>query len=348
LNYKETAPYVALNSAMDTSYAFLVFDPVNPDSIVGKITYQSFAPGSYHTIVYAGDPCRTAPHYTSGNALDSMRVRVLDDNSLGNEETAPVPSSIRYFIVNAMIPGQSNHDDGMNQWWGFTVANDANPNHHGFTFDPSQSWKPVPSYGAIDGDGVQDVYFSSVTLSAWVQVKGFTVANANGDNPQVIFDVHAQRSNMVAENAYSIIFFDTIPGKKNDSSALGKTMTSVLVSDQPDPNKATLIFVNATAPSKKWTSTSAANIVSFYVNGNKVSFAGTLGKSVNATFDPSDLAITAKLGGSQGTTQIDAGSFTIHGAKAGEVYEVVLMGQRSDADFNSPYPSTIKVYHVGH
>jgi len=70
LNYRDVGPYVALNTALDTSYAFYVFNGNNPDSVFGKITFQSFAPGSYHTIVYAGDLCRTAPHNPLGDALD--------------------------------------------------------------------------------------------------------------------------------------------------------------------------------------------------------------------------------------------------------------------------------------
>jgi hypothetical protein len=344
LDYRDVAPYVALNTALDSSYAFYVFDADDPTrTVIGKIAYQSFAPGSYHTIVYAGDLCRTAPHNTMGNPTDSLRVRVLDDNGLGNEETSPIPSSIRYFIINAMIPDQPNHDDGVNQWWAFTVANDANPNHHGFTFDPVQTWHPVPGYGAVN-DGIQDVYFSSATLSTWLQVKGLTVANANGDNPVVAFDVHAQRSNMVSDNAYSIIFFDTIPGKKNDSSAMGKAMTSALVTDQPTPGKVTLIFVNAVAPSKAHKSGTQDNAVSFFVNGDKVSFGGTSGKSITEAYDPITLNITAKLG--PATSIIDAGSATINNAPPNSIYEVVIMGQRSDDAFHSEYPSTVKIFRI--
>ena len=350
LGFTETGDYVALNTAMDTTYAFYVIDAANPSNVLGKISYQSFAPGSYHTILYAGDLYRTGSHASEmGDATDSLRVRVLDDNVLGNEETSPIPQSIRYFIVNAMIPDEA---PGSEPFWAYTVANDANPAHFGFTFDPVRTFDPVPNYGAIDGNGIQNVYYSATTLSTWIDVKGFQVADAHGASQKIIFDVHAPRKDMVSDNAYAMIFFDTIPpAKKSDSSGLARTMITVPMPEPPSQDSAVVVFANAVAPSGVYKSVgtgASGNITSIYINGtDKVPFGGTNGSRITVSYPANqDLNITAKLGTS--STLVDvSNSVTLH-TEPGGVYLVTIIGQRSDDKFHSDWPARIKVFRVGH
>ena len=39
--------------------------------------------------------------------LDSLRLRIFDDNTKGNDQTVPIPQSFRYFFYNALIPQEN-------------------------------------------------------------------------------------------------------------------------------------------------------------------------------------------------------------------------------------------------
>ena len=82
--FNNCTPYLALKTALDTSFAFFVTDTSN--RIIAKLTYQTFVAGSYYTLIYGGDLCNTQinnPADTVNDAVATLLLRVLDDNQNG-------------------------------------------------------------------------------------------------------------------------------------------------------------------------------------------------------------------------------------------------------------------------
>jgi hypothetical protein len=140
----------------------------------------------------------------------------------------------------------------------------------------------------------------------------------------------------------SIIINDTVPklykyGKGGVKTVLtpidsARAQFVVAVPDVPDPNKPTLVVINALAPVKKGSATQ--NAVTFTVNGTQVPYTGNWSpKNYKVFTDASAGTVTVTATIKTAPTTDVSTSFE---AKNGEIYEVILCGRTNDSRGNTP------------
>jgi hypothetical protein len=240
------SPYVALKTALDTSYAFFVTNSAN--QIIARLTYQTFVAGSYYTLVYAGDLCNTpldnaADTVNDGN--DTLRLRAFDDNGNGADQTNPVPITYRYNIINAISPQYGSPVDSV----GFTVNSADFPEYDNFSVPPI----PLDSVGGTgvsfsSSDNVTNVNYQSgvipaapaLTLSVNAEALNGTTSLGQLFTSNITFSPPSTfDGSIIPNNSVSYLFYDdTI---KNLTSA-GKNLV-FSVPDSSIADSAILIFV---------------------------------------------------------------------------------------------------------
>ncbi|MFI5202476.1 MAG: hypothetical protein ACHQNE_08830, partial [Candidatus Kapaibacterium sp.] len=164
----QIGPYFALNTALDTSFAFIVTNKNN--IVLARLSYQTFVPGGYYTLVYAGDPCNTIatnPADSSISSLDTFRLHAFDDNTTGNDVTNPIQYSYRYNVINDIYPWVPyDPTNSQNNVIGFLVNGGGFPEHAGYSINPVPALRPggagVAAVAQPDGtDTVYDVNYQS-------------------------------------------------------------------------------------------------------------------------------------------------------------------------------------------
>ncbi|MEO6940644.1 MAG: hypothetical protein ABI444_10970 [Candidatus Kapaibacterium sp.] len=331
--------YTQIPFKPDTSYSFFIVN--QDDTVLSRLAGVAFAPGSYHTLTFSGDPCKFAPNVKTGAALDSFRIRVLDDNGIGNDVTAPsIPQILRYNFVNGLIPVDfpGALTPPYAKELGIVINND---NLLNFQHMAPISVAPAPL--ASSSGNVNDVQFTSTLLTTAIDVKGF----ATDDLPdqargRLLFDYRAGlRTSIVSDLPASLMIIDTpiSTGRTADSTIVSEVM--VPIPDQALHGAARLVLINGLAPARKPTVVPPlGNYVTINVNGtddpflqNKkpTSYDNTYILPGVPTGGSSPVTVTATCKAS-GTQPIETFTVTFD-AKDGGIYEVVLLGQRGNSKY---------------
>ncbi len=341
--------YQAIPFKTDTTYTFFLTDPNGKDSVVTRIAGQSFDPGSYHTIVFAADLSKVGKNAasTAGDALDSIRLRIFDDNGIGNDQTSPtIPQSLRFNFINAYVP-PPNADPTKQRTYsqlGIVVNNDGNitfPGMNQFDVAPALSFF-VPTY--MDGSQLVHVtQFTSIPLTAAVDIKGYQTDNVPaGARGQLLFDYKAgARLDIKSDMPTSFIAFDVPPllSKAADSTSVGEV--AVPIPDNAVPGQSNIVLVNALA---SVVAGPTASYASMTVNGvQDVSFGVPTSGKKPSTYDnkivlPSGTPVTivATLP-KKVPTFPNPENFTVtFTPKDGKIYEVVFVGVRGTTNSSAP------------
>ncbi len=336
-SFPNATAYSPLGFNTDTSYTFFV-TPTGSPIFIARIGFVSFAPGSFHTIIYSGDTARNVGNGYKGDAIDSLRIRIFDDNASGADMTNPIPSSLRYNIVNGIVP--SLPFIGKYDNFGFAVNKDQNPKNLGFTFLQDASMSVFPGHSAsITSEGVVNVTFAGGFLTPVVELQGF-LANPTASGP-AFMDIHVAHANFKTDAPVSIILTDTVQFKSGvgtpdslkicDSSSFSHF--TVPLPDLPDQNNALLVFANGISYNKKMAKPPFSITPS--VNGTVVPnySAAIPGRFTPVTAPvvaaPGLVTLTGFVGPASGNVNLPMISFT---AVAGAIYEVVVVGQKGNPD----------------
>ncbi len=352
--------YDSLMTAQDTSYEFVVTNQNN--QIIARLGYQTFTAGNCYTLVYAGDPCNTLannPADSTQNAVDTMRLRAFDDNSLGNDLTNPILAAFRFNIVNDIIPVNAKYpyDANNDSTVGFLINGQGFPEFGGLSLPPvplyqgrGENWTSMPS------DSVLEVNYQSAVIPNPMVVAGFAT-NPMGTNQVPLFTA-GTGNNKMSEAAllndtnygkpFTFLFYDTVP--KNPDSALASQLSSsshyslVPVVDASTPGAVIFEFVAGIVPYAPYT-TPQENESLFWAQPQgsaSIPAASNSGKglasgkysvltvpisSPTATFTVSDSV--GFEGGSKLNTVV-AGNSRTFTVQAGGIYEVVSVGTKSD------------------
>jgi len=355
--FNNCTPYLALKTALDTSFAFFVTNSAN--QIIAKLTYQTFVAGSYYTLVYAGDLCNTPlgnPADTVNDAVDTLRLRVLDDNGNGADQTNPVPTTYRYNIINALTPRPGVKLTSV----GYTVNGADFPEYNGFSVPaiPVDGEGGSGSSPSSVNSGVLNVTYQSAAIPPGVGPVPVVAAGLNGSvNTGQLFTASMTEKSpfdtaIAPNHTVSFLFYDTIGAKLTGSE--GSKVLAFSVPDSSDPNSVTLVFV----PGVMGKSTTTASLFSYSVNGGPVipwkwnssatkgAQTGNIGHTakpvVKAAVTPGasgiPITITASLYGTNGTTGAIPLPTKTFNAFAGGIYEIVSVG-----DAKSDNTSTLNV-----
>jgi hypothetical protein len=336
--------YVALNHALDTSYAIYLTDPANSTSIISRLGGAAFAPGSFYTIVFGGNDLKCRD--TTAEKADTLRIRYFDDNEAGNELTFPVQQSLRFNVINGLI-SPPNATDSQRQYTeiGLVVNNDDR-----FLVDRMIAKQVAP---ILTGPGVEttpDVIPTGFFTLPWTDAILVSMYRRDGltgstrGNPAITKYVDARlgnRRNIKSDEPFSMIIMDTVNNNKKagfpwiDSSGV-RTFGIPLPVTSPS-NEITLVLVNALARFKIQPAT-AGTQAKFYVNGEVPSFWNTpqpQEKYSTMTIPATELQnINIKV--EIGRTSVVQTLEKNFQALPGGVYEVVIVGQRENTTTGTP------------
>lgn len=327
ITFMNKSNYLALTTKNDSAYTLFV-TPQGSSTILARLGFQSFAPGTYHTVVYAGDPLRVAPYDTTGNPADSLRIRVYDDNTAGNDETFPIPLTFRYNIVNGLVPTVVPYDK-----IGFLVNNEGVPEFNNFTFPAVPQFGTAPAYSTTSDGVLQTPYANSILTDA-IDLKAFVV-DASGNKGQQIFDIHAQRKilnnyTITSDMPVSIIINDTVNNKGVADSAKVKQIV-VPLPDQAYPDSIRFVIINGISREKGVATTKL--YAKFSINGAPEPVLSSGSGAAPGRYDTYDIPATSNQ---QVTISTDipngsnSPSMTFN-AVPGAIYEVVLLGLKDNA-----------------
>ncbi|HZK76258.1 MAG TPA: hypothetical protein VFD13_05050 [Candidatus Kapabacteria bacterium] len=347
-NFFNISPYVALNTATDTSFAFIVTNVNN--QVLARLSYQTFVAGGYFTLVYGGDPCNTIatnPADTSISSLDTFRLHAFDDNSTGNDVTNPIQYTYRYNIINDVYPAVPyDPNNPQNNAIGYLVNGGGFPEHAGYSINPIPALKPGGAGATpLNSDSsLYDVNYQSSILANPLDIKGFST-NATGSVQKQVFDYSLQGpfSTIPQDKPVTFLFggVDTVP--KNSVSGYwgaGTTPTTKILS-VPDVNysdSVTFVLISGINPSSGVGNTSTGSYTYFWIqspdgavsqpSGNSSGFS--FGREITMRFPLSTISnfvITDSIG--TGTNRVPGTSFNLT-AEPGGIYEVASMGIKAD------------------
>jgi hypothetical protein len=344
--YKQMSTYYGLPTALDTTVTFYVIK--GDGTVLGRMSGISLEAGSLHTVTWGGN---WGPPWRQGQADgdvkdDSDRVRIFDDNTNGADVTFPVPLTMRYNFVNAIVPPENPLPDSIPDYNELSIKINNNTRFDVAGMKPfSTGPYVVDSLDLGSNSWKYDVVPASTQLTAAVNVKALLTSTPDGRNQnQIIADyIAGKRSDIINDMLTTLIVHDTVPklyklGKGGVKTVLTPIDSSraqfiVAVPDVPDPNKPTIVLINALAPVKKVPATQ--NNITYTVNGTAVPFTGTWSpKNYKVYTDASSgtVNITATLKTSPSTTDVS----TSFEAQNGEIYEVILCGRVNDGRGNTP------------
>ncbi|HET9136920.1 MAG TPA: hypothetical protein VFO76_09800, partial [Candidatus Kapabacteria bacterium] len=339
IEFMKFSDYYAIDTLTDTTVTFFVLD--NSDNVVARIAGVSLEAGSYRTITFNGygpenKACRKPDPIT--NQLtneDTLRIHIYDDNSGGNDQL-PVPTTLRFNIINAMIPADpalnltNPYSDGTGVSY---IIN----NNTSYDFKNVKMYQGVPTYdGSFNPDSVQNVYPKAVPYTgAYVKVVKATGAQPSGNDP-LLMRFFANTSIIASDQLYSIVVFDAVQ-KPNTKAAPYDSAAGVAtfnIPDAPIDGKAIILVGSAALAYKKstgaWTlsrdnSTEGTKTFSA-IKKEKQSMLDTVSADVDVTFKGSI---------KYGTDVITLPEFTFR-PKAGGIYEVLGVGRSYDPLGNTP------------
>ncbi|HWF44029.1 MAG TPA: DUF4397 domain-containing protein [Candidatus Kapabacteria bacterium] len=352
--YLAYTPYVALTTALDTTYTLFV-TPEGASSIVSRLSDQTFAPGSYYTVVYSGDLCLTQLNNladTVNDKSDTLRIRVFDDNISGADQSNPPAPSFRFNIVNGYIPTSVAYGPVPDTALGFVVNGQTFPEHANFTLNPVGAFGVASAFTDVAGgdNGATDVYFQSTALPSPLDIKAYvTDPSSPGSIYRLLVDFNAPLTTaggkpLVSDASYSIVIADTVPANPPAGVSTAKDIFTIPVPDQSDPTAAKFVFVAGQTPTKGQITTKNYAVFWYDINGggdNPVPGINK-GESGSQTGLGYDSTVSISMSGpTQITIKDSVGSLSVSGnrvpaadngktftAVPGGIYEVVLLGQK--------------------
>ncbi len=325
VDYKKYSDYTGYPAtSVDATITFFVVDGQN--NVVGRIAGVALEGGTYKTITWGGncegrylpqdDPTAPRP--------DSHHVRILDDAGDGADETTPVPQTLRYFFVNALIPPA---DASLKSIYGYDQLGVVVNNDNRYNFGPLSPYIASPSVGASP-EGVISVVPSSTLLTDAINVKGFVYNAANPTaRGMLLFDYRAgERASIRSDELVAFVVSDTVRnryvlGSKHplDSSQGNYIFT---IPDAPKQAEATFVIANMLVQR----GSTSANRISFWIDGDSVEAVASLPRKEQATIhiQPGVVNFTAKMNLGSG----ESTSFPTFKAEAGGIYLVLVVGRR--------------------
>ncbi len=347
-NFFNVGPYFALNTALDTSFAFIVTNANNV--VLARLSYQTFVAGGYYTLVYGGDPCNTVatnPADSSISALDTFRLHAFDDNTTGNDVTNPIQYSYRYNVINDIYPGNPagpiypyDPNNPNNNVIGFLVNGGGFPEHAGFSINPVAALRPggagVSAIAQPDvTDTVYNVNYQSAVLANPLDIKGFST-NPTGSVQRQVFDYSVQSpfSQIPQDKPVTFLFggADTVLS----TSVTGYWQTNPRILQIPDINysdSVTFVVINGTNTTRGTISNAYFAIQSpdtVKEPPGQGSVGLAFGRIVTVRFPlstSSPFTIRDSIGNSSSHPVASTASLT---ADPGGIYEVVSTGIKTD------------------
>jgi hypothetical protein len=350
-DYLAYTPYVALTTALDTTFTLFV-TPETGSSIISRLSDQTFAPGSYYTIVYSGDLCLTQLNNladTVNNKSDTLRIRVFDDNISGADLSNPPAPSFRFNIVNGYIPTSVAYGPVPDTALGFVVNGQTFPEHQNFTLNPVGAFGVASAFtGDAGGDnGATDVYFLSTALPNPLDIKSYVTDPSSGTIYRTLTDFNAPLTvngrPLVSDASYSIVIADTVPVNPPAGVSTSKDIFTIPVPDQSDPGAAKFVFVAGQTPTKGQITTKNYAVFWYDINGggdnpvpgiNKGESGSQTGLGYDSSVSiqmsaPTQITIKDSVGALANNNRVAASdngkTFT---AEPGGIYEVVILGQK--------------------
>ncbi len=342
------SPYIALHTALDTSFAFFVTNSSN--TIIARLSYQTFIGASCYTLVYAGDPCQTTATDLGDSTIsgvDTLRLRAFDDNSTGNDLTNPIAPSFRFNVINDIIPASVPYDANSpsENSLGFVI------NGAGFREFNNYSMPAIPVYqgggenAGVLVNGALEVNYQSMLIPNPMVVQGYVPSSGN----QLFYANKLGEAALLAGSAnnkpFTFLFYDTVPVPAK-LAVLSTNLSSsshyalIPVTDVSDPGQVTIEFIAGIVNYEKPNNVATANYSIFYVNdgtnvypsSSATGIASGLSKIIqiplqagsSATFSVTDSI--GNKGGTGGNRVI--GNTSTFTAQAGGIYEVVSVGTK--------------------
>jgi hypothetical protein len=345
IDFMGISEYKGIPTSFDTTVTFFVTDANN--NILGRLAGVSLSGGSYHTIAWGGQldqSCRSTDF--SGNHVpdDTVRVHMFDDNEAGND-MLPVPVTMRYNIINALIPptfgARLNYPD-------YTASGGLNVvinNNTTYDYKNVMPFTPLPYSGTEPANS--NVQMSDPKAIPYTGLAYIKLVKPSGANPSfsdsILFRFYGTTSRIVSDQLVSFIVFDTTQSSKTAMTAAApydssKGVYTLQVPDQSSATSATIVFVNlltgykSTATNLKGDFMIGSNAVTsmqpkptapaIFTNipaGQEITISGVINKySTPSTPEPilPDFKFTPQAGG---------------------IYEVLCVGQRNRADGNAKY-----------
>jgi hypothetical protein len=332
---RQLSSYVEMSHALDTTYALYVRKKDSPTQLVARLAGAAFGPGQFYTVVYSGNDntCRD----TSAEKADTLRLRYFDDNQQGNDLTFPIVQSLRFNIVNGLIPPPVLHkpDQRTYKTAGVVINNDDR-----FLVPQIAPKQMARTIGKEQGDKVIVGGFYTVPWTEAIQVSMY--ANVYEGNNVVenkrgikLVDLRAgNRKQIKSDVPFSIIIMDTVRsdmtnGVVNVDSA--KIVSySVPLPDVPVTGKAQIVVVNGLAPLRT-SPVNTGTLAKLYVNGTAPTAFTTFQKAPK--YDMTDVnsgPVTIKAEIGRSATDIKETIEKTFDAVSGGIYEIVLVGQRGN------------------
>ena len=357
VGFRGVDKYFALPAAADVGYAFFVVN-AQTHAVVARLVNQTPVPGEYYTLAYGGDLCRTplvTPEDTVTDAQDTIRLRTFDDNLAGNDLTVPVPSSMRYNVINAVYPDPKyRYSDtvrdprGIDTLLGFVFNTFTLPQKHNFTFDPVPPFHPGGLSVSLDaGNGTVPVYnvaYQNGDLPNPLDIRLYAMNLISDTTTRLLFDYTkgvTSTAKLVSDHSYSFIWSDTVtpPAKAAAPQFRG---TFIPMPDVSIANGVRLVFVPAIISVKGQAGNKFWGSFSYSVAGgapvasilNKAG-GGQFGKydssaTVTGITAPTEITVTTQIGDNTKPALTIAGPTATFTAEPGGIYEVALVGKRED------------------
>lgn len=326
--YRKYSDYTGYPASADATITLFVVDPEN--NVLGRIAGVALEGGTYKTITWGGNcPERYLRQQDATVPRpDSHHVRILDDAGEGVDETTPVPQTMRYFFVNALIP-PSRAD--LKATHGYERLGVVINNDNRYNLDPLAPYSAAPTLGSTP-QGIINVVPTSTVLTEAISVKGYgyNAATPAARGP-LLFDFRAgPRQNITTDQLVAIVVSDTlrsqfVPGTKHPLDSSAGTFVFP-IPDIPNPTKATFVIANMLAPKTP----PAQNKISFWINGDSIEFIGVWSRKFSKTVDvPAGMTDLEAFTNANPNERI---AFPTFNAEAGGIYLVLVVGKRLSID----------------
>jgi len=343
----QVSPYVPLNTALDTSLAFIATNANN--QVLARLSFQTFSSGGYFTLVYGGDPCNTVaanPADTTISALDTFRLHAFDDNAAGNDVTNPITYSYRYNIVNDIYPWVPFDPNNLqNNVLGFLLNGEGFPEHSGYSINPIPALKPggAGTEPLNSDSSVYNVNYQSAVLANPLDIKGFVTNPAGSIQKQVFdFSITNPATQIPQDKPVTLLFggADTIPnGSATGYWNAGSGTSNTKIIPMPDVNygdSVTLVVIGGINQTRA--ATSSKSYTSFWFQDadgkiyqpltNSQGFALGRFVTLRIPIQPgSSMSLLATDSIGVGTSRVPGSSLSFT-AEAGGIYEVVSIGTK--------------------
>ncbi len=262
IGFNGVGSYFPMPVVQDVGSTFYLVD-VGTGAVVARLVNQTPIAGSYYSIVYSGDLCRTpaqTPEDTVTDKLDTLRLRSFDDNNAGNDLTVPVPVSMRYNVINGIVDspnpyGSYTSDTLRDSKLGFVFNALTLPQHLNFSIDPIAPLsvggaKVVVNSQTDKGNPVYDVNFVNAELPNPLDIRVWATDGIADSTKHMLFEVPKADAlqgltakNLLSDNnkSYTFFFADSVaPPAKNPKTWKG------MVAQIPDvcpPTSIRLVFL---------------------------------------------------------------------------------------------------------